>query len=284
MTNPLAQKVPPQLEIPGGWGTETILLRHNPAAHVNHTLQIWCPADADAVIDQQIQAGNDQDPFWCYLWPTSRALAQQVFEVMQQPSTQASASNLEAAPPVPSLRVLETGCGIGLVGLAALAAGATTVTFQDLRSPSVELALHNARVNGFGDRALGDTFDWRSPPDQQFDWILASDILYHPPAHEDLLNFLEGAIRHQNQPPNAPTPPLQHGDSPKPPPLDRASTLPHPLQGTIWIGDPGRREAEAFIQQAQTQFQVTIWTADGKPLASPQHGQYQLIVLQPHTP
>lgn len=278
----LAKDASPKLQIPGGWGTETLVFQKNQASYVNHSLEIWYPADADAVVEQQIQLGNEQDPFWCYLWPTARTLAQQVFEVMPQRLDRIGKRPPEPlSPGSPSFRVLETGCGIGLVGLAALAAGETTVTFQDLRSQSVELALHNARVNGFGDRASGETFDWRSPPPQGFDWILASDVLYHTPAHADLLNFLSAAIRIPPRTSKAPSPAIQPHERLEVTPTDIfASTLPNDLKGTIWIGDPGRREADAFIRLAQARFQVTLWNAEGKSLSSPHHGQYQLIVLR----
>ena len=255
----------PTIAIAGGWARESIVfspeVRDEEAGSLEHrAVDLWYPADADAVVEQQIEEGNEDDPFWCYLWPTARTLAQQVFR-----ATCASQSFDTA-----SLRVLETGCGIGLVGLAALAAGGTTVTFQDLRSRSVELALHNARVNGFGDRAIGDTFDWRSPPNQTFDWIIASDVLYHVPAHEPLLDFLEGAIGQREGSPV---------DSMAAPSTSTLANL--TLKGKIWIGDPGRREASAFLQLAQTRFQIDVFDAEGGAIGSPQDGKYQLIVLRP---
>ena len=260
---------PPTMEIAGGWTCESIVLCSEDCEHWNahgvevgaRAVDLWYPADADAVVDQQIETGNEEDPFWCYLWPTARALAQQVFRASCSPHSRGPES----------LQVLETGCGIGLVGLAALAAGATTVTFQDLRSRSVELALHNACVNEFGDRARGDTFDWRSPPNQTFDWIIASDVLYHVPAHEALLNFLEGAIA---KPRSSSSTRL----SDKHPPLTLAEL---DMAGSIWIGDPGRQEAGAFIELAQSRFQIQLFDAEGHPLASPNRGDYQLIIMYP---
>ena len=261
----LANGIQPELDLAGGWTAETIVFQDSQVGAQRQSIQLWFPADADAVLEQQIQTGNEEDPFWCYLWPTARILAQQVFSIIRLAFSDLPASHSSR------LQVLDTGCGIGLVGLAALAAGSTTVTFQDLRSLSVELALHNAQVNGFGDRAIGETFDWRSPPAQTFDWIIASDVLYHVPAHEPLLNFLERAIALPKSPRN--TPPQRQRSN---------STLAQlGITEKIWIGDPGRREAEAFIQRAKAHFQVHLFDAKGTPLASPQHGDYQLIVLNP---
>ena len=260
----------------GGWRCERILFdplvqsEAEAIAIAPISVDLWYPADADAVVEHQIQTENEADPFWCYLWPTSRILAQQVFMTMQSTSI--------GAPPEPSVplrpssfTVLDTGCGIGLVGLAALAAGAKTVTFQDLRARSVDLALHNAQANGFGDRALGEPWDWRSPPAQTFDWIIASDVLYHAPAHAPLLTFLEGAIAS----PKTETSPNTVATS------TRRSLYEWPLNGSIWIGDPGRRDAESFIKLAQSRFQIYLFDDKGCPLSVPSRGTYQLIILHP---
>ncbi|MEO1400835.1 MAG: methyltransferase [Cyanobacteria bacterium J06635_1] len=225
--------LPPSLQLAGGWTRETLNFS-------NRSLYLWCPADTDAVLDHQLSTGNNNDPFWCYLWPTARVLAQQV---------------LAAKSPLPQ-RVLDTGCGIGLVGLAALAAGVSSVTFQDLRSTAVELALHNAQANGFAARAIGQVVDWCTPSDDGFDWILASDVLYEPALHRPLLTFLGRAISQNRAKPQA---------------------------SSIWIGDPGRSEAEAFLDLAEKRFHIAIFDADGRQMRCPIRGQYQRLTLCPKT-
>ncbi|MEM9215829.1 MAG: 50S ribosomal protein L11 methyltransferase [Cyanobacteria bacterium P01_F01_bin.150] len=276
---------PPTLEIAGGWMCESIKFVSDAQGEKSKPdydsvpVTLWYPANADAVVEHQIEMGNEDDPFWCYLWPTARTLSEQVFRAVRSHPTPTPPNNdTPSAPNTPSsLRVLETGCGIGLVGLAALAAGATKVTFQDLRSRSVDLALHNARVNDFGDRSFGEAFDWRSPIHQTYDWIIASDILYHTPAHKPLLNFLTNAIVQSA----AIVPPANITKSY---PLNKdlpAALNDLGLDGTVWIGDPGRREAVTFMRLAQTRFQIYLFDAEGTPLSSPNQGKYQLIVLQP---
>ena len=238
MTAPVSS--PPALALAGGWARKTL-------AFERQSLYLWCPADTDAVLEHQVNSGNDDDPFWCYLWPTAHTLARHVLEINH---------------PLPQ-RVLETGCGIGLVGLAALATGAPTVTFQDLRSTAVELALHNAKENGFADRAAGDAADWRyvpcagkpTPLSRQFDWILASDILYDQSLHQPLLDFLERTIVTSPAEPNG-------------------------LNGSIWIGDPGRNEAEAFLERAESRFHLELFDAEGNRIPYPVRRQYQRIVLR----
>ncbi|MEM9163118.1 MAG: 50S ribosomal protein L11 methyltransferase [Cyanobacteria bacterium P01_F01_bin.4] len=217
------------MQLAGGWTQVTFSFR-------DRTLHLWCPADTDAVLEQQLSTGDDTDPFWCYLWPTAQTLARQV---------------LAAKSPLPQ-RALETGCGIGLVGLAALAAGVGNVTFQDLRSTAVALALHNAQTNGFAAQAIGHVTDWRAPSEGVFDWILASDVLYDPTLHRSLLKFLEGAISQDRATPQVPS---------------------------IWIGDPGRSEAEAFLKLAEKRFHIKIFDAEGQKMQHPVRGQYQRLVL-----
>ncbi|MEM9905906.1 MAG: 50S ribosomal protein L11 methyltransferase [Cyanobacteria bacterium P01_D01_bin.44] len=223
---------PPSLQLAGGWTRETLQFS-------DRTLHLWCPADTDAVLEHQLSTGDDTDPFWCYLWPTARILAQQV---------------LTAKSPLPQ-RVLEAGCGIGLVGLAALAAGVSNVTFQDLQSAAVELALHNAQTNGFAARAVGQVADWRAPSDDVFDWILASDILYDRSLHRPLLKFLEAVIPPNRTRPTAPS---------------------------IWIGDPGRSEAEDFLNLAKKPFHIELFDANDRQMKHPLRGQYQRLVLRPY--
>lgn len=47
-------------------------------------------------------------------------------------------------------RVLDLGCGNGVLGIVAGLAGASSVTFADVHAPSVALALANAARNGLG--------------------------------------------------------------------------------------------------------------------------------------
>lgn len=49
-------------------------------------------------------------------------------------------------------RVLDVGCGSGILGLCALKLGAASVTAVDLKPDAVEAAQRNARLNGMGSR------------------------------------------------------------------------------------------------------------------------------------
>lgn len=106
-------------------------------------------------------AADEYLPYWTDLWPAARMLAKAVLR--------------ECWPP--GLAVLEIGCGLGLPGLAALAAG-MRVTFSDLDATALWFAAENARLNGFGAFEVLP-LDWRTPPPgMQFPVVLASDLVY----------------------------------------------------------------------------------------------------------
>jgi len=78
------------------------------------------------------------------------------------------------------------------VGLAGLAAG-WQMTFSDYEPLAVQVALANARLNGFT-AARGSVLDWREPPPQQYAAIVGCDVTYECAAHGPLLNFLDAAL------------------------------------------------------------------------------------------
>ncbi|MBI1904342.1 MAG: hypothetical protein HYS13_24875 [Planctomycetia bacterium] len=116
----------------------------------------------------------------------------------------------------PGTRALEIGTGIGLVGLAGLAAG-LKVTFSDYDAQSLKLALHNAAQNNLpGAESL--LFDWRDPPRQKFPVVLGCEVIYEAGLHDLVLGVLERML--------APG-------------------------GVCWIGDPGRQYAPGFFAKAK---------------------------------
>jgi len=71
-------------------------------------------------------------------------------------------------------RVLDLGCGNGVLGVIAGLAGAGSVTFADVHEPSVILALENARRNGLHSCA-GAIGDFLAPlGDATFDLVLCN--------------------------------------------------------------------------------------------------------------
>ena len=125
------------------------------------------PESADALLNlitEEDFQRDDRLPYWADIWPSSQVLADRV-----------------AAMSGHGRRLLELGCGIGLVALAAAGAG-FSVLATDYYAEALEFAAENARLNGLsgiGTRLI----DWRNLPSDlgRFDLVLASDVLYERP-------------------------------------------------------------------------------------------------------
>ncbi len=129
------------------------------------TFTISRPGQSDRLLDhpavRSAFAADEYMPYWADLWPAARMLA----KVLLRQSWPAG------------LRVLEVGCGLGLPGIVALAAG-MRVTFSDYDATALYFASLNARANGFNAFDLLQ-MDWRYPPEGlRFPLILASDLIY----------------------------------------------------------------------------------------------------------
>ena len=131
-------------------GTRTITLVH--------------PASADELISEVEFDADGRLPYWADLWPSARVLAAHV-----------------VALPGRGRRLLELGCGAGLVATAAAFAG-----FEVTASDYYQDACAFARLNAW--RATGDVIatrllDWRhlSADLGTWDVVVASDVLYEMP-------------------------------------------------------------------------------------------------------
>lgn len=212
------------LPIPGGWKWETIEL-------AGQAWRMLLPADGAALISAAVKEEEWPDPFWAEIWPAAKSLAALILQRAWPQGT----------------KVLEVGCGSGLVGLAAVARGCW-VTFSDYVPMAVELAVANARGNGFL-QAGGQVLDWRLPvADEKFDVILAADVLYDPDLNLPL--------------------------------LDTVSQLLRP-GGSAWLGDPMRSEwSEVFVSLARDRgWIVTLSDETGKPCESCCRGEFRLLEL-----
>lgn len=218
----------PLPDIPGGWTTRDFLL-------AGTSLQVTLPASPDAFLDDpEVLAANRRDdymPYWSYLWPTSLETAVAVLEHDWTPETE----------------VLEIGAGIALTGLAALSRG-LRVAFSDYDRQALELALHNARQNGFADRAEGLFLDWRQPVDRQFPVILGCDVIYEKQNHAPILGLLERMLA---------------------------------KGGQAWITDPGRHQADAFLALVRSSpFRVEHRELTREPYPGRPAGKTNLWVLR----
>jgi len=115
-------------------------------------------------------------PFWAFAWAGGQALARYV---------------LDHPDEVAGKRVLDFASGSGIVGIAAMRAGAGHVLATDI-DPFCGAALEvNRELNGvrvdFTDQNLLDA----PPPD--VDVILAGDICYEKPLADQVMNWLAAA-------------------------------------------------------------------------------------------
>jgi predicted nicotinamide N-methyase len=195
-------------------------------------LKLTLPCQPDTLLDdpnlQTASRDDDYMPYWGYLWPIAIPMAEAV---------------LKAGWPA-GTRVLELGCGVGLVSLAALAAGCH-VTMSDYEPQALSVAAFNARRNDLQHFETA-RLDWRTPPSATYPVILGCDLLYEERNLVPILNLLDVMLE---------------------------------SSGTCWLADGGRPHTAAFVSLAQHRgFEVEIHNlhseVDGLPMS---HGQ--LFVL-----
>jgi SAM-dependent methyltransferase len=122
------------------------------------TFVIDRPAHPERLVDP---TAADSPPYWSELWPAAILLARVILR----------------EPWPPGAAALEIGCGLGLPGNAALAAG-LKVTFSDRDPVALGFAAANARSNGFDDFQTV-RLDWDAPPaGLQVPVLLGSDLVY----------------------------------------------------------------------------------------------------------
>jgi 2-polyprenyl-3-methyl-5-hydroxy-6-metoxy-1,4-benzoquinol methylase len=123
--------------------------------------------DQDFVVDRLVEENADleqRNPYFGIVWPAAIALAR----------------DLDRRDDLAATTVLDIGCGPGLLGIVAARKGAR-VTFLDLMKEGVALAERNAARSGVpGEFLCADLRD-DAVLARQFDFIVASDVLYERP-------------------------------------------------------------------------------------------------------
>jgi predicted nicotinamide N-methyase len=186
-------------------------------------LVIRRPADAESLIDEARFSDDEFLPYWAELWPSGLALARYL-------------ATLDLA----GRGVLELGCGLALPSFAAAAAGARVVA-TDWAPECIELVGLNAAANELTvDASVLDWATSKSPGGQQFDLVVAADVLYEERNAEPLLTLFGAALS---------------------------------SNGAALVADPGRRHAPAFFARAQTEGWSVVRTSNA---ALPAGGIFRL--------
>jgi predicted nicotinamide N-methyase len=128
------------------------------------TYTLLHPASAEDLIDESDFERDERLPYWADLWPSSHVLASAV-------------RTMDGG----GRRLVELGCGAGLVACAAARAG-FAVTATDYYLDALRFTAVNAwRASA---RAIDTRLvDWRALPDDlpRADLVVAADVLYERP-------------------------------------------------------------------------------------------------------
>jgi predicted nicotinamide N-methyase len=126
-------------------------------------IELLSPANADDLISEDDYVRDERLPYWADLWPSAQILANEVRTMR-----------------LADARVLELGCGLGLVAAAAAMAGAA-VTATDYYDDALLFARVNVEA-ATGACIATRMVDWTAMPADlgRFDLVLTSDVLYEP--------------------------------------------------------------------------------------------------------
>lgn len=140
-------------------------------------LQLYLLADdfpQAALTPAEMQAALNEPAYWIFCWASGLALARRL---LHEPAL------------VRGRRVLDFGTGSGVVACAAARAGAREVVACDIDPASLRAAAANAALNGVHLRLVSDFFALT----EDFDLVLAADVLYDRANHHFLKAFLARA-------------------------------------------------------------------------------------------
>jgi predicted nicotinamide N-methyase len=166
-------------------------------------VRILHPANADDLISEEDFVRDERLPYWADLWPSAKMLSRSIVEERGE-----------------GKRLLELGCGSGLVSVAATIAG-YDVLASDYYADAMLFTRLNVERNIPGRTVRTREVDWRDLPKGlgRFKRVVAADVLYEP-AHGDL--------------------------------VARAIYKTLADDGMATVADPGRMSRQAFIDKAKS--------------------------------
>jgi len=128
----------------------------------------------DDLSQEEMVRVMDNPLYWSFCWASGQVLARYLLDRPEQ---------------VRGKRVLDFGCGSGVVAVAAALAGASEVLACDIDPLALEAARINAELNGVEFALYADYFDVPGP----IDLIIVADVLYDRENFPWLQRFLERA-------------------------------------------------------------------------------------------
>lgn len=120
---------------------------------------------------------GEEPPYWAYRWAGGTVLARYILD---HPET------------VSGKRVLDLGAGSGIVGIAAMKAGATSVVAADIDENAVIAIGLNAALNGVSVEAMLGDLTIGQPP--AVDLIAVGDLFYDPSLALRVTAFLRQCV------------------------------------------------------------------------------------------
>lgn len=128
----------------------------------------------EALSPAEMHAALHEPAYWIFCWASGLALARRI---LREPEL------------VRGRKVLDFGAGSGVVACAAALAGAREVVACDIDPASLTASAANAALNRVDVRLAGDFFALQ----EDFDLVLAADVLYDKANHHFLDAFLARA-------------------------------------------------------------------------------------------
>jgi predicted nicotinamide N-methyase len=139
-------------------------------------LQLWLADEITPIwrlTEEELGAMGLPPPFWAFAWAGGQALARYL---------------LDNPVEVMGKRVLDLACGSGMVGIAAMRAGAAEVVANDIDDFCAAAVEVNAETNAVRLTYCAENLLDAEPP--AFDLICAGDVCYEKPMAEKVLAWL----------------------------------------------------------------------------------------------
>lgn len=124
-------------------------------------------------LEDALRADNIAPPYWAFAWPGGQAIARYILD---HPET------------VRGKRVMDMAAGSGLCGIAAVIAGAKSVTAVDIDPVALAAIAENARHNGVNLKTRDSVNLTKAP--WWTDVIMAGDVCYEQPMAARMIHWL----------------------------------------------------------------------------------------------